>query len=64
MYKTLIVIILDKVFLETHGCPSGLRGMTQDHMAKASWVRTPPRADYFFYSFNAPLAQLVRACGC
>ena len=22
-------------------CPSGLRGTTQDRMAKASWVRTP-----------------------
>ena len=35
-----------------HECPSGLRGATQDRMAKASWVRTPLHAKFLFYTFR------------
>lgn len=36
---------------DKHRCPSGLRGSSQERLLKNAWVRTPPDAFYFFYSY-------------
>ena len=33
-----------KIYIETHSCPSGLRGPSQERLSQDAWVRTPPDA--------------------
>ena len=38
---------MNRDYVDQHGCPSGLRGRTQDAVLRNAWVQIPLRAFFF-----------------